>query len=85
MQKRCIRILVVHQAALLCGTWDAMMIRLSMYFDINSAYPVEPTRSGAATLSIQNIMEKEDINAEKMLLTSKLKPSHSQNAYLSFF
>ncbi len=55
-----------------------------MYFNVILAYPVKPNRSGAATLFIQNIMEKENINAEKML-TSKLKPSHSQNAYLSLF
>ncbi len=56
-----------------------------MYFNVILAYPVKPNRSGAATLFIQNIMEKENINAEKMLLTSKLKPSHLQNAYLSLF
>ncbi len=38
------------------------------------AYPVDPTGRGAATLFIQNIAEKESINVEKMLFTSKLKP-----------
>ncbi len=46
------------------------------------AYPVEPTRYGAA-MFIQNIAEKDNINVE-MLFTSKRK-SFTQNAYLSQF
>ncbi len=49
------------------------------------AYPVEATRCGAATLFIQNIVEKENINAEMMLFTSKLEPSRSHRTYLLHF
>ncbi len=34
-----------------------------------------------AVLLIQNIMEKENINAEMMLFTSKLKPSRSHRTH----
>ncbi len=39
------------------------------------AYPVEPTEC------IQNIAEKENINVEMMLFTSKLKPSRSHRMH----
>ncbi len=39
-------------------------------------HSVEATRCGAAALFIKNIAEKENINGEKILFTSKLKPSH---------
>ncbi len=43
------------------------------------AYPVD------AALLIQNIGEKENINAEMMLFTSKLEPSHSNRTYIIAF
>ncbi len=42
------------------------------------AFPVEPTRM----LHIHNIVEKENINVEKMLFTSKLKPSRSHRTHI---
>ncbi len=50
------------------------------------AYPVEPTRRGTATSLIQNIAEKDNVNAE-MLFTAKLKPSrsHSMHIYRIFY
>ncbi len=44
------------------------------------AYQVETTRCGEATLFIQNIVEKENINAKMLLFTSKLKP----NIFIAF-
>ncbi len=43
------------------------------------AYPVEPTRHGTATSFIQNIAEKDNVNAE-----TETKP-FTQNTYLSHF
>ncbi len=74
MQKHCILILHVRQAALSVAhtmRWRCMCHCILMLF---LAYPVDPTGCGAATLFIQNIAEKESINVEKMLFTSKLKP-----------
>ncbi len=53
----------------------------------NIAYPIEPTGCGAATLFIQNIAEKDNINAEKTLFTAELKPSrsHRTNIYRIFY
>ncbi len=80
MQKRGIRILGACQAALSVAhkmRWRSRCRCILMCF---IAYPVEPTRCRAATLFIQNIAEKENINAEKMLFTSKLKPSRIYNS-----
>ncbi len=78
MEKRCIRMLGVRQAALSvthemrwqCKCYCMLMLLL--------AYPVEPT----ATLFIQNNAEKENIIAEKILFTSKPKPSRSHRTHI---
>ncbi len=43
---------------------------------------VEATGCGAAMLFIQNIAEKETINAKKILFTFKLKPSRSHRTHV---
>ncbi len=45
------------------------------------ACPVEPTH---AVLHIQNIAEKENINVEKMLFTSKMKVVHTERIFIAF-
>uniref|UniRef100_A0A8C1ZB80 Transmembrane p24 trafficking protein 1b n=1 Tax=Cyprinus carpio TaxID=7962 RepID=A0A8C1ZB80_CYPCA len=47
------------------------------------AYPVEATRCSAAAMFFQNTAEKENINVEKILFTSKLKPSCSHRMHIS--
>ncbi len=83
MQKRCIWILGVRQTALSAAHemwWWCRCHRIIIFL---SAYPVEPTRCSAAALFIKNIAEKENINAEKILFTSQLKPSRLHRMHIS--
>ncbi len=82
MQKRCIRILGVRQAALSVAHEMPWRCRCHCILMLFLAYPVEPTRCGAATLFIQNIVEKENIIAGNMLFTSKPKPSRSHRTHI---
>ncbi len=50
----------------------------------NEDFYFKPTRCGAAVLFIQNIVEKENINAEKILFTVKLKPSRSHRMHIFY-
>ncbi len=77
MQKRCILILGVRQAALSLAHKMRWRCKCRCILMLLLAYPVEPTRCDAAALFIQNIAEKESINVEMILFTAKLKPSRS--------
>ncbi len=77
MQKCCIRILGVCQAATSVAHKNAMCHCFLMFC---WAYPVEPAKCGDAALFIQ-IFQKKNINAE-MLFTSKLKPSCSHRTHI---
>ncbi len=61
-----------------------MIFKIASYDPFNAflANPVEPTGCGTATLIIQNIAETENINAEMMLFTSKLKARHLHRMHI---
>ncbi len=71
MQKRCIWILGVHQAALSVVHEMRRRCRCRCILMLLLAYPAEPTKCGAATLFIQNIAEKENSNTEQILVYVK--------------
>ncbi len=52
----------------------------------NEDFHFKPTRCGAAASFIQNIVEKENINVEKIFFTAKLKPnsSHRMHIFITF-
>uniref|UniRef100_A0A671K6E7 Polyadenylate-binding protein 1-like n=1 Tax=Sinocyclocheilus anshuiensis TaxID=1608454 RepID=A0A671K6E7_9TELE len=60
MQKRCIRILSVRQAALSVAHEMRRRCKCRCILMLLLAYPFEPTRCGADTLFIQNIADKEN-------------------------
>ncbi len=73
-----IRILDVRRAALSAAHKMCLRCRCRciLMFFIASLKPLH------AALLIQNITEKQDINAEKMMFTSKLNPSRSHRTHI---
>ncbi len=55
---------------------NAKTLHFNAFHSLNQLNPLH------AALLIQNIAEKENINAEKMLFTSKLEPSRSHRTHI---
>ncbi len=77
MRKHCIWILDVRRAAWHTKFDDEVSLHFNAFCFLS--VQLNPLH---AVLHIQNIAEKENINVEKMLFTSKLKPRHSHRMHI---